>query len=253
MITYEQPLNEKIRLFFRLEALFSRFDEYLEQETTLGSHTALISLLELHDMTSRLDVKSAILKIIDHQSNAIRLYEENTDVDAEQLSKIVTMLEDMTRELYSYHGQLGQHLKANYFLNTIRQRMNIAGGVNGYDVPLFNLWLSQPYVKRKKQLNEWAQPYNHSREAITVVMNLIRNSARAEQVVAENGFYQSSMDGIKNAQMIRIELPDGSKLYPEVSAGKQRFSIRFVQADTFVERAQQIRRDVEFNLVVCGF
>ena len=57
MAVYEHPLNEKIRLFSRLEFLIQRFNFYMESPGPENCHSALMILLELNNLSSRLDVK----------------------------------------------------------------------------------------------------------------------------------------------------------------------------------------------------
>jgi cell division protein ZapD len=256
MVVYEQPLNERIRLFLRLEYLLHRFDYYVSDLTYENSQTAIMLLLELHDMSSRLDVKSAIMKLIDHQSVAIRGFGNATqddDVDTEKINKILSQLETKTKELYSFRGPLGQHLKNNEFINTIKQRMLMAGGVNGFDVPVFNHWINQPVEVRTEQLKDWVAPYTKSRESINIIMDLVRASAGSDKTVAKSGFYHATMDTAKRYQLLRVKVPEGSFYYPEISAGKHRFSIRFVNAEVLETRSKQVQEDIEFSLSLCGF
>ena len=256
MIIYEQPLNEKIRLFMRLEHMFNRFDHYVSEPSKTNSQTAIELLLELHEMSSRLDVKSAILKIIDHQTTVIKSYHGVDDVVEDKKSSIIDILEEKTKELYSFHGQFGQYLKHHSFLNFVKQRLSVSGGLNTFDAPIFNLWINQPVEMRSEQLQEWIKPYKKSREAITLVMDLIRKSAESVEYLAEDGFYQSTLragNNAKNYQLLRVHIPSSYSYYPEVSAGTQRFSIRFVSVDDLAERGKQVRDDVTFSLSICGF
>ena len=254
MIIYEQPLNERVRLFLRLENLFQRIDYYMSDPSKENTQTALELLLELHEMSSRLDVKSAILKIIDHQTSVIR-GGVVSDVDLTEQEAILDSLEEKTRELYSYRGQLGQHMKNNGFLNLIKQRMTVSGGVNGFDVPIFHHWINQPSETRSEALAEWVEPYKKSREAIDIVMGLIRKSVGSEELIAEDGFYQSKVSGggRRVYQLLRVHLAKSAPFYPEISAGKQRFSIRFVSAESLEIRGKQVLEDVPFSLSMCGF
>lgn len=132
MIIYEQPLDERIRLFLRMENLFQRFDYYIDSPSQGNTQTALELLLELNELSSRVDVKSAILKIIDHQTTAIRTDDgASVMMDTSEQEVILKVLSEKTKELYSLRGQLGQHMKNNGFLNLIKQRMSVSGGVNG--------------------------------------------------------------------------------------------------------------------------
>ncbi len=256
MIIYEQPLNEKIRLFMRLEHMFDRFDHYVAEPSEINSQTAIELLLELHEMSSRLDVKSAILKIIDHQTTVIKSFHGNDEIVEDQKNSIITILEEKTKELYSFHGQFGQYMKHHSFLNFVKQRLSVSGGLNAFDAPIFNLWLNQPAEMRTEQLNLWIEPYQKSREAIKLVMELIRKSADQHEHVAEDGFYQSTLrTGVnsKNYQLLRVHLPKSYSYYPEISAGTQRFSIRFVNVEDLAERGKQVQDDVSFSLSICGF
>ncbi|CAA6809761.1 MAG: FIG002842: hypothetical protein [uncultured Thiotrichaceae bacterium] len=255
MIIYEQPLNERIRLFMRLELLFHRYKYYVSNESTENVQSALILLMDIHEMTSRLDVKSAILKILDHQTTMIRGYTDNDQEQNAKNEEILDKLEEQTKALYGYHGQLGQHLKSHYVFNFIKQRASITGGLNGFDAPIFNHWISQPLEIAVEDLKEWYGPYQKLEEAILIVMDLIRNSAALEELKANDGFYQTNLSGMKNQnhQLLRVGLPASTEYYPEISAGKQRFSIRFVSTENLDERGIQIRDNVDFTLAVCGF
>ncbi len=256
MIVYEQPLNEKIRLFMRLEHMFARFDHYVAEPSITNSQTAIELLLELHEMSSRLDVKSAILKIIDHQTTVIKGFHDEDDVVEEKKNSIIEILEEKTKELYSFHGQFGQYMKNHSFLNFVKQRLSVSGGLNAFDAPIFNLWINQPVEMRTEQLKSWIEPYQKSREAVQLVMELIRKSAEKVEHVAEDGFFQSTLrTGVKakNYQLLRVHIPSSYSYYPEISAGTQRFSIRFVSIDDLAERGKQVQDDVSFSLSICGF
>jgi cell division protein ZapD len=80
---------------------------------------------------------------------------------------------------------------------------------------------------------------------------LIRQSAAAAAESAQLGFYQRSLDTNLPHQLLRILLPLGSQYYPEISAGRHRFSIRFVR---YAEcgKPQPADEDVPFRLVCCS-
>ena len=250
MVIYEQPLNEKIRLFMRLEHMFDRFNYFINEDSIQSSQSALELLLDLHDMSSRIDIKSAILKLIDHQTMTLR------EVSDEKETRLVLdELAQASEELYNFHGQFSQYMKDHNFLNFVKQRLNISGGLNKFEAPLFSLWINQPTDIRREQLQNWVKPFMKSQDAIILVMKLIRNSAEQSECVADDGFFQSTLRDThkKYHQLLRIHIPHSYSFYPEVSAGKQRFSIRFVSIDDLSERGNQVREDVNFTLNVCGF
>ncbi len=252
MAVYEQPLNEKIRLFLRLEYLIKRFQLHLESPTPENCQAAVMVLLELYNLSSRLDVKNALLNVLDWQSQAVRRLSELEGGDAERLQKILNRLKEKGKQIYSFRGQLGQHLKRHAFLNLLRQRAGIAGSMNGFDVPLFNFWMHQTEEKRVEDLKEWVEPYSMAYDAIKIVLQLIRESRESEELIAEDGFFQAGLNPSRDYQLLRIKLAENITCYPEVSAGKQRFSIRFVKVDSLAERGTQELKDVSFSLFLCS-
>lgn len=251
MAVYEQPLNEKIRLFMRLGYLLDRFNYHLKDPSPENSQAAVLALLELYNLSSRLDVKSATLNVLEWQTQAVRRVEGMEGVDVDRMNRVLKRLEEKSRRLYNFHGQLGQHLKSHNFLNILKQRSSIAGGVNGLDIPLFKYWLSLPEKNRIDDLKTWVRPYEIAQEAIQLVMELILASSEEQTILAEGGFYQATLSPGMEYQLLQIELPQGAEFYPEISAGKQRFSVRFVDCSQLEEKGKQILDDVEFTLKLC--
>ena len=54
-IVYEQPLNERMRTFLRLEFLYTQASYHAELETPWSSRAAVSSLLEILAITARGD------------------------------------------------------------------------------------------------------------------------------------------------------------------------------------------------------
>lgn len=253
MAVYEQPLNEKIRLFIRLTYLMKRFNHHIEDPLPENCQEAVMVLLELYNLSSRLDVKNAALHVLDWQSQAVRQSEDVEGIDTVKVARVLAKLEEKSRQLYSFRGQLGQHLKTHNFLNILKQRASIAGGVNSMDLPLFNYWLSTPVDRRVEDLKGWVRPYDIAYEAIQLLMDLIYEGSEVKQVTAEGGFYQTTLNGERDYQILHIELPDKATQYPEISAGKQRFSVRFVDASSLDERGKQVLEDIDFKLTLFSF
>ena len=73
-------------------------------------------------------------------------------------------------------------------------------------------------------------------------------------VVKNEEFYLLRFNNyILDYQIIAIGLEEDIQLYPEISAGKQRFSIRFVDASNLEEKGKQIVEDVPFTLSLYSF
>ncbi len=80
---------------------------------------------------------------------------------------------------------------------------------------------------------------------------MIRNSTNPHAEQAENGFYQKPIESNVSCQLIRVVLPDDSKYYPEISGGKHRFTIRFMEQATISDRPIQTHDNVKFDLHCC--
>lgn len=61
------------------------------------------------------------------------------------------------------------------------------------------------------------------------MLDLIRNSAPFRKQTSLNGFYQ---DNGEDADLLRLQLPLDSQLYPQISGHKSRFAIRFMPLDS---------------------
>ena len=67
MITYEYPLNERIRTLLRLEDLFERSRHFIARTDPLDHHVALLTLFEILEVASRADLKSDLLQELERQ------------------------------------------------------------------------------------------------------------------------------------------------------------------------------------------
>lgn len=251
-IAYEQPLNERIRTFLRIEQLMQRFDFFMRGEANWDSHCALITLLEIMDLAQRGDLKSEMMKELKRQAANMERLAEIPNIDSGRLRKILDRHNELIEELVDTGGQIGADLKSNDFLNSLRQRTAIPGGACDFDLPAYHYWLSRPAEERQRVMVEWIQPFGQVAEAAETALRLIRESAHAQTREAKNGFYQQNLEAQQPFQMIRILLPQESNCYPEISAGKHRFSVRFLLQTDLEARNAQIQDDVEFELACCA-
>ncbi len=251
-ITYEQPLNERLRTLLRLEELMQHFEFRLSLDTQWDTHCALMTLMEIFQLSTRGDLKSDLMKELDRQIGNLSRLSREPDVDQSRLEGIIDRQRQQFKKLHEMSGQLGRHLKDNDFINALRQRTSIPGGTCDFDLPAYHHWLSRPADHRRRQLDDWIEPYRQVEQAIDLVLSLIRESATPQTQVAKMGFYQQNLDLSQPYQIIRIDLPKDASYYPEISAGKHRFSIRFLAQPDLDNRAKQLQEDIEFELACCA-
>jgi cell division protein ZapD len=252
ILTFEQPLQERIRLFLRCEALFERFRCSHLAARDIDHHHALTLLVDLYAVISRVDIKRELMGELERQmANLLRLGAQ-PDVDPYRLQMALDGQRRLLERLGQQTGSLDQRVRDNEFFNSVRQRMALPGGACDFDLPIYHFWLSQPAPFREALLQEWFQPLTVVAEAIAQVLAFARASGVARRMIAVDGYYEQSLDPSRAWQMLRVMLPQGAHCYPEISAGRQRFTIRFLQPADFSGRPSATTRDVAFMLSCCA-
>jgi len=248
---YEQPLSERMRSFLRLEHLFKQADDAMRGTSTWSSRATLETIIEIHNLVGRSDLKNEILKELErHTKNLMALF-ENPQVDHQRLDHVLLDLDSLSGKIFSDNNPFGHQLKQNEFINSIKQRITVPGGTCEMDMPGYHFWLQQPIEDRLADLNEWMSGFDNLRQAIDLLLRLIRDSAIPKMELAEEGFFQRSLDSNIPVQLLRIGIPIDSTFYPEISGGKHRFTVRFLQQESFEMRPKQVKHDVNFELSCC--
>lgn len=250
-IVYEQPLNERIRIFLRLEHLFKQAAYTLRGLSIWDSRATVTALIDILEILTRGELKTETLKELDRLNTALSRLQNIPGVDDRQLSSILDQLNSTQAELHDIQGQLGQRLRDNALLASLRQRGSITAGNCSFDLPGYHYWLQQNSDTRIAQLEAWYDELNTIQKPIGLILGIIRESSDATEVIAEKGFYQQSLDRQTPVQMVRISLDNNAKCYPEISGGKHRFSVRFVQPGPTGGHPVQVESDLPFRLTCC--
>jgi cell division protein ZapD len=251
IITYEQPLNERIRTFLRLEFLFQQANHGLQHRSPWDTRASLTNLIEILNVFGRTDLKTEVIKELERLTAILSRLEANPDVDSTKLNVIMDKIDLLVDRLHSYQGQVGQELKDNEFLTAIKQRSSIPGGTCDFDLPVYHYWLKHAAEERDAQMRRWLSAFDTFRTAIDLVLRLVRESASIKQETASGGFYQQSLDTGTPYQLIRVSLPVDVDCFAEISGGKHRFTVRFMEMNGF-DRPFQTNRDVAFTLNCCA-
>ncbi len=252
-ITYEFPLNERIRVFIRLEHLFQQFSHFLAGVTVWDKRAALNVLLDIITILSRNDVKSELLKELDRHSKVLNKIAYSESVDTEQVEQLLDQLNQTSKKLYSASGKIGIHVMESDLFQSYAQRSTIPGGTCSFDLPEFHYWLEQDESLRQQDLQNWSSPFNDIRTAIEMILHFIRNSNLAKQEVAEAGFFQIALDKNQPYQLLKVSLDKSLPYFAEISGGKHRCTIRFMVPSTDEKRPVQSPDDIPFSLTCCLF
>jgi len=192
--TFEQPLNERIRMCLRVETLMKRFHYFEALKGDWSAYSALLTILELTSLLERGDLKQELMKELERQHGALRALSKHQEIDHSKLDLILSKQKHALERLHRLDGKLGEHLKRVDFLLGIKQRTSIPGGSCDFDLPQLRFWLNQDHQHRVANLQDWVAPYCQLEEVIALIMKTIRDSAAARPEVAENGFYQKPLD-----------------------------------------------------------
>lgn len=249
MIHYEYPLSERIRTLLRLEDLFDRFDAYAESSDSYAHHAALLTLFEMAEVAARADLKSDLLQELDRQKAVLAALRGNPHVQDTTLEQVLAAIESTHQGMYRLPGKVGQHLREDDWLMTIKQRAAIPGGMCEFDLPAYHHWLHQPTEYRMRQLQHWLAPFASIRAAVDIVLGLLRDSGQPEWQHVDNGNYQRMLES-RNPQLIRVTLADNLPCVPEIAANKYMLNIRFVQAGSGLSRTCA-DQPIDFDLTFC--
>jgi cell division protein ZapD len=250
VITYEYPLNEKIRTLLRLEDLYEKVRYFCGKTDRREHHTALVTMFEILDAATRADLKSELLQEMERQKQSLEALRNNPNVDLQRLESVLRDIERTSANLLAGTGKFGQHLRDNEWLMGIKQRCSIPGGACAFDLPSYHYWLNQDVEARQRDLTAWLQPIAAVSDGASIVLKLLRESTQQHSAMAYQGVYQQVPAG-RVAQMIRISLASEFHCVPEISANKYALNIRFISVGT-AGRPHLCEQDVEFQLSFCN-
>ncbi|HSI44395.1 MAG TPA: cell division protein ZapD [Methylotenera sp.] len=251
MASYDYPFNERIRTLLRVEDLLAKVLHNVESGHEYNHHCALLTLLQILDVVDRAELKLDLLQELDRQKMAMSMLRGNPAIAAKKLDSILADIDGAADALRAETTKLGQTLRANEWLMSIKQRAGIPGGVCEFDLPSYHYWLGLSEERRKTDFEAWLKPLMPMQQAISIILHILRGSGATTKLVAANGAYQQMLGGAKPAQMLRVEIADDMICFPEVSANKYAINIRFNSLDAS-QKSQKCDEDVKFALTLCN-
>jgi cell division protein ZapD len=250
-LTYEQPLNERIRGFLRLEYLFENISARICGLSVWDSRAALAGLIDVLDLLSRCEFKGELIKELErYEAIFVRLW-PHPGVDLRRLNETLEHLDTLSTALKDHAYQPGQTLRQDELVNAIKSRISIPAGTCSFDTPAYHYWLSKPAEQRIRQLNQWMDDLRIIQAGVARVLKTLRESAEPIHIVASAGFYQQSLETSTPCRLLRVVLPVDVGLFPEISASKHRFTLRFLEQPVTGKRPTQTGQDIEFELQCC--
>jgi cell division protein ZapD len=250
VICYEHPLNERIRTLLRLEDLFDKVSFFSSQDGTFEHHSALVTLFEILDVTGRADMKSDILQELERQKHALEVLRRSPVVAEGVLNQVMDNIQAASQSMLNMPGKIGEHMRDNEWLMSIKQRVGIPGGACEFDLPSYHYWLHQDPEVRRADLNEWLTPLLPLQNGFSIVLHLLRNSGKTSHYTAHKGMFQQMGSG-RVAHMLCLKVDETLPCVPEISANKYALNIRFVISGA-KQKTKIYEADVAFELTFCN-
>ncbi|OXR50798.1 MULTISPECIES: cell division protein ZapD [unclassified Pusillimonas] len=250
MILYEYPCNERVRSLLRVEHLFGRLFFFANQEDVNHHQVAMSTLFDLLEVCERTDLRGSVLQDLERQRAALGGLRQHPGVDVETVDKMLADIERASAELAA-QGRIGQVLRDNEWLASLRGRLTVPGGSSPADIPSYYAWQIKPTQVRMSDLQQWVDPFMPLYNGLALILRLLRESGNPVELEAPQGAYQEMLTG-KTFQLLRVWVDPALGVFPEMSANKYVIWVRFSMQDNELKPISVTQR-VPFRLSRCNF
>src|SRR5690606_5763245 len=119
---------------------------------------------------------------------------QHPGVDETRLSAMLEEIQAVSTEL-SAQGRVGQNLRDNEWLASLRGRLAVPGGSSPVDMPSFFSWQLQSFEERSRNLQEWIAPFLPLYRGLALILRTLRDSGDVRDMTARDGAYQEMLSG----------------------------------------------------------
>ncbi|MGB3289155.1 MAG: cell division protein ZapD [Burkholderiaceae bacterium] len=249
MILYEYPCNERVRSLLRVEHLFDRLFFFAKGADVHHHQISVATLFDLLDICDRTDLRGAVLQDLERQRVALGALRQHPEVDARTLDAMLAEIQHASAELGA-QGRIGQELRDNEWLASLRGRIAVPGGSSQVDMPSYFSWQLKPAEARAADLHRWITPFLPLYKGLALILRMLRDSGDVVDLVARQGAYQEMLGG-KVFQLLRVWIDTALDIFPEMSANKYVIWVRFASQDCEL-KPQPVSRDIPFKLARCN-
>ncbi|TDR28808.1 cell division protein ZapD [Hydromonas duriensis] len=251
---FEFPLNERFRTYLRMEALYRRWQYFLQKDDAQDHHSALLVLFEIHEFAFRYDLKGDLLLDINRYKSALNLLRHRPNLSEEKLTQTLMYLNDAQKQI-EQSSKFGSTLSENDWLLNVKTRIVVAGGICSFDVAFYYQWLQQPAHVRRMDLEMWMMNLMPMFEGLKLILLIVREAKKHKTCVTQDKAYQQPLNGSR-FEMLQIELSDRSPYLPDISANKHVIWLRFAFPN-FRSQPLHLRQEIDhaeitFELNLCG-
>ncbi|PLR34238.1 cell division protein ZapD [Chimaeribacter arupi] len=243
-VLFEHPLNEKMRTWLRIEFLLQQLHQYPVLRDIATALAFFRTISDLLDVLERGEVRTELVKELERQQQKLRVWADVPGVDMSRVEALRQQLKQRSTALMA-SPRLGQSLREDRLISLVKQRLSIPGGCCSFDLPTLHMWLHLEQEARNSQVNSWLATLAPLSDALTIILDLIRQSGPFKNQISLNGFFQ---DNAEDADLLRLRVALEHQIYPQISGHKTRYAIRFLSLDS--ERGQVPAR-LSFTLACC--
>ncbi len=194
MILYEYPCNERVRSLLRVEHLFDRLFFFARGTDPHHHHVCVATLFDLLDISDRTDLRGAVLQDLERQRVALQALHQHPGVDPGTLDTMLAEIQATASEVAA-QGRIGQELRDNEWLASLRGRVAVPGGSSQVDMPSYYSWQLRPIESRVRDLQRWISPFLPLYKGLALILRVLRDSGDVVDVEARQGAYQEMLGG----------------------------------------------------------
>ena len=123
---YEEPVQEKVRKFLKIEYLFDRIYYFKGKEDKRDNYTALIALYDLYEILSRSDIKSELIREVETHNTYFNKIKDSqsSNTDQSKLNSVIEKQDLLLKLLYSVESNYLDYLDNDVLCKTIFKNCN---------------------------------------------------------------------------------------------------------------------------------
>ena len=184
---YEQPIDERIRKFLRLENIYMKINNHMDIDSKYDAYSTLLNISELFINLTRSEIKRDLISEIETQKVRYQEYSKLEGADRIKLNSIMEKQNAILKTLHDLEANYLNVLKNDELLQTIIKHINTSCADLDY-------WLSRDHDFRKNQINLWLELIKPIENSIFFCLDLLRKSSETVEITAKDGMYLFRMD-----------------------------------------------------------
>lgn len=254
-LIFEQPLNEDVRLYLRLEHLFRNYREALTTPSDQAHRAALHTLIDILQVANRPDLKNKLTKNLQMAIRWLQQFKNHGDTDHGMLGTLEKQLQQLAVQLAKTPADFMDPLRRHPLITIIQKQSLMPGGPCDFNAPLYQLWMTRPEHARQQQFEAWLNAIDLLDVIVHKLLSLLRESAVFTDCCTSAGQFQQNLDPKYNIQLVRVAIqPDQSHL-PNIGASPHRVVVSFSPLPADIQNgasAHNNGEDQSFQLATCS-